>query len=307
MFRKTLLLLASFMLIANYALLAQDDEDDSTGGKWYSWGEHEWFDWHLHGKPFVEVSYGFGTPKHQNITSKFANVGLAEIKLGHVSMDTYYEDNIIEFEEKYVFASKISTDLKSSNVSIDEMKSVLDRFGFASRSGYGYKLGQFEILPYHATGFAWSRLVMKTYPSQFYMVAVPPITYDQAVTDTDILNLFQNTFRFGTVWEGGVRCDVSNFFSLNAGYEAAIIFPRHLFGYHLLSFAIEEGGLGLLDHFIDEVGDSSPYAAPVVNFVLKNGFSYLFYSLKKDKMNWPFDTAAPLTYETFKFGVTFTF
>lgn len=306
MIRKTLLLLASFMLLANYSLLAQD-EDDSTGGRWYSWGEHEWFDWHFHGKPFIEVNYGFGMPKHKNITSKFADVGFAEIKLGHVSMDTYYEQNVIEFEEKYVFASKLSTDLKSSSVAIDEMKSSLERFGFASRSGYGYKFGELEILPYHATGFAWSRLLMKTYPAQFYTVAVPPITYDQAVNDTDVLNLFHDAFRFGTVWEGGVRCDVSNVFSLNAGYEAAVIFPRHLFFYHLISFGIEEGALGLLDHFIDEVGDSSPHSVPVVNFVLKNGLSYLFYTLKKDKMNWPFDTAAPLTYETFNFGVTFTF
>lgn len=294
------------MLIANYSLLAQDEED-STGGRWYSWGEHEWFDWHFHGKPFIEVNYGFGSPKHSKIASKFADVGLGEIKLGHVSMDTYYEKNIIQFDEKYIFASKLSTSFKSMNISIDEMNSVLERFGFASRSGYGYKFGQLEILPYHATGFAWSRLVMKTYPAQFYLVAVPPITYDQAVNDTDILNLFHDAFRFGTIWEGGIRCDISNFVSLNTGYEAAVIFPRHLFGKHLLSFAIEEGGLGLLDHFIDEIGDSSPVAAPIVNFLLKNGFSYAFYTLKKDKMNWPFDTAPSLTFETFKFGVTFTF
>lgn len=306
MVRKTLLLLVPLLLISNCALLAQDEED-STGGKWYSWGEHEWFDWHFRGKPFVEVNYGLGTPKHQKITSKFAGVGLAEIKLGYISTDTYYENNIIEFKEKYVFASKISTSFKSSSVRFDEMNSVLERFGFASRSGYGYRFGQLKILPYHSTGFAWSRLIMKTYPAQFYPFTIPLITYDQAVNDTDILNLFHDALRFGTIWEGGVRFDLSNFFSLNAGYEAAVIFPRHLFGKNLISFAIEEGGLSLLDRFIDEVSDSSPYAAPAVNFVLKNGFSYLFYTLKKDKMNWPFDTAAPLTYETFKFGVTFTF
>ncbi len=305
MVRKNLLLLVTFLLIANNLSIAQKDKD-STGGKWYSWGKYEWFDWHFRGKPFVEINYGIGTPKHQKIISDFAPVGIAEIKLGHVSMDTYYENNIIEFEEKYVFASKISTDLKSSNVSIDEMKSSLERFGFASRSGYGYKSGELKILPYHATGFAWSRLIMKTYPAQFYLIAVPPITYSQAVNDTDILNQFHGALRFGTIWESGVRFDVSNFVSLNAGYEAAVIFPRHLFGKYLLSFAIEEGGLGLLDRFIDEIGNSSPYAAPIVNFVLKNSFSYLFYSLKKDKMNWPFDTAAPLTYETFKFGFMFT-
>ena len=306
MFRKILLLVSAFIFIANYYLHAQE-EADSLRIKWYSWGDHEWFDWHFHGKPFIEVNYGFGSPKHQKITSKFADIGWGEVKLGHTTMDAYYDNNIVEFHEKYVFASKLSTDFKSSNINIDEMNSVIERFGFASRGGYGYKFGQLEILPYHATGFAWSRLVMNTYPAQFYTVAVPHISYDQAVNDTDILNLFNDAVRFGTVWEGGIRLDFSSFVSLNAGYEAAVIFPRHLFGMHLLSFAIEEGGLGLLDHFIDEIGDSSPYAAPIVNFLLKNGFSYAFYTLKKDKMNWPFDTVAPLTYETFKFGITFTF
>ncbi|MFA7228081.1 MAG: hypothetical protein WC061_03515, partial [Melioribacteraceae bacterium] len=73
------------------------------------------------------------------------------------------------------------------------------------------------------------------------------------------------------------------------------------------SLIIEEGAKGILNHFIDKVADSSPYAAPIVNFFLKNGLSYAFFSLKKANMNWPFSTESPLTYETFKFGITFTF
>ena len=63
----------------------------------------------------------------------------------------------------------------------------------------------------------------------------------------------------------------------------------------------------MLDNFIDEVSDSSPYATPVVDFLLNNGLSYAFFTLKKDRMNWPFETEAPLTYETIKLGITITF
>jgi hypothetical protein len=31
------------------------------------------------------------------------------------------------------------------------------------------------------------------------------------------------------------------------------------------------------------------------------------YQLRQEKMNWPFNTAPPLAYDQFKFGVTFVF
>ncbi|HSP87628.1 MAG TPA: hypothetical protein VLN45_05810, partial [Ignavibacteriaceae bacterium] len=62
-----------------------------------------------------------------------------------------------------------------------------------------------------------------------------------------------------------------------------------------------------LDSFVDEIMDSSPYAAPIVGFVLKCALSYGVYELRQDKMNWPFKSAAPLAYDQFKFGMTFTF
>ena len=70
--------------------------------------------------------------------------------------------------------------------------------------------------------------------------------------------------------------------------------------------AIEWIGVGAVEIFTKEVLESSPAAGPIVSFVLKNGLSYAFYTFKKQKMNWPFNTETPLTYETLKLGVTFT-
>jgi hypothetical protein len=53
--------------------------------------------------------------------------------------------------------------------------------------------------------------------------------------------------------------------------------------------------------------DVSPAAAPIVNFVLKNGLSYGMYQLRKEKMNYPFESEAPILNDTFKIGVTFIF
>jgi len=306
MIRKMFLCVTVLFLFTNINLFAQD-EKDSTESKWYNWGDHEWFHWEFHGKPFIELNYGFGTPKQSKLVSKYADVGVAELKLGYASRDSYYEESIIQFHDKFAFASKLSADLKSSTATLGEMKSDLWRFGFANRTGYGYKMKDVSILLYHGEGFVWSKLDMKDYPAQFYYALNPPMSIDDAIHDTDILNRFHDAFRFGTVNEGGVKFEVASFVSLDAGYEMSVIFPRHLFWKHLGSYIIEKGADGLLNHFIDEVADSSPYAGPIVDFVLRNGLSYAFFALKKDNMNWPFATEAPLTYETFKFGITFTF
>jgi len=313
MLRKIFLLVFSLLFIGTLNLSAQDEEDTTATTKsehhwkWFEWNKHEWFKWHFHGKPFIELNYGLGVLKHDKLVSKFADVGQLEIKLGYATHDEFYEDDLIDFKERYLFVSKIGSQLKSQDIPLGKMETSLWRFGFAQRTGYGYNLGEVSILPYHESGFSWSRLDVQTYPAQFFLLVNPPLSLEDARTDTEILNRFHDATRFGTIWEGGARVEFAKSFSVNAGYEASVIFPRHMFWYHAGSFVIEEVGLHLLDEFIDEVADSSPYAAPVVNFLLKNGFSYAFYSLKKEKMNWPFNTEAPLTYETFKLGVTFTF
>jgi hypothetical protein len=63
----------------------------------------------------------------------------------------------------------------------------------------------------------------------------------------------------------------------------------------------------MLDSFVKEIVRSSPYSGPIVNFILKNGFAYAMYELRKEKMHWPFNSAEPLMYNSYKAGMTFTF
>lgn len=309
MLRKLLLCFSFFFILQTINVNAQvedsleteDEEyfDDDEGWDWnWDW-EENWWRWEK-GKPTIEISYGLSETKHDKFKSSFAKVGFAEIKLGYASMDN--DDGIVnEFNEKYGFISRLATSLHSDKAKGSELSSDLIRFGFGRRSGYCYDFGQFRILPYTENSAVWSKLEMKDYPVG--------ITYNSndAVNDTEILQRFDKEFRFGTSAEGGIRFELGHLISFNAGYETAVIFPRHMFWKHLGSFAIEAAGLNVIDNFVDEVFDSSPAATPIVNFLLKNGFSYAFYTLKKENMNWPFKTESPLTYETFKFGVTFTF
>jgi hypothetical protein len=72
-----------------------------------------------------------------------------------------------------------------------------------------------------------------------------------------------------------------------------------------------EGGLrfgtSADDYFIKEIFYASPSAGPIVYFLLKNALSYGIYELRQEKMNWPFSSAPPLSFDSFRFGLMFTF
>jgi hypothetical protein len=191
-----------------------------------------------------------------------------------------------------MFLSYISTEL-SKKKEADGLKSNLWRFGATWSSGYGYDLGGLSLIFFNSGSLVWSRLDMKDLPADSL--------------DNYRMERFNNSFRFGTSAEAGIRLKISPFLAIQGDYERSIIFERHLFWKWAGSEIIYLGGLGIIDSFVDEIRDSSPYAVPLVSFVLKGALSYGIYELKQTKMNWPFKTVSPLAYNQFKFGVTIIF
>lgn len=316
---KKLFLLIFSILILGTPLFSQvidstDTENDEEFFErkhdrwWKNWDEKDWTEWEFRGAPFIEASYGIGKVTNKNMFYDFKRIGLAEIKLGYATREDFFDEKVVEFSDKYFFISRLGSDIIETDPKINELRNEMWRFGFAKRNGYGYKFGNFSILPYHASGFVWSRLHMKDFPpSAWIAIYPPPPGQAEAIADREFLDRINDSFRFGTNIESGINFDIASTVGINLGYEASVLFPRHMFWKHLGSMIIEGAGMGLLEKFIDEVSDSSPLSVPFVNFVLKGAYSYAFHSLKKDKMNWPFSTEAPLTYETIKFGMTFTF
>ncbi|MCF8261917.1 MAG: hypothetical protein K9J12_14150 [Melioribacteraceae bacterium] len=260
------------------------------------WNDWDWDDdsWYDYSTPFIEFNAGLSEIKHDAFINKFSDVGLGELKLGFSSRDSFYKGVVFEMEDKYFFVSNLSTELHVDEPEAVSLDSKLWRFGFGKRSGYGYDFSGFGIFPYTTSGYSLSKLQMSEYPF------VP-------LEDIKVLDRFNEAIRFGSTVEGGLQLSIVNTISFDIGYEASTIFPRYLIWKHLGSAIIEEAGLSFLDHFIDEVVDASPAVGPIINFLLKNGYRYAAYSLKKGDMNWPFPTEEPLTYETVKVGITFTF
>jgi hypothetical protein len=288
-------LLLSMILMLTTALLFAQNRNSSLFN--YSSTDYDYsfgFEWDELSNPMIELNYGSANFKQKNFSSNFFKTGIAEIKLGYSTVEEYYKRPILEFHEKFLFVSFLSEELKSKTN--NENGTLLEtwRFGFANRNGYGYSAGSISILPYHQDGFVWSNVSTE-------------MSNQLSENDRNILDRYEDTFRFGSQSEGGVRIEFSEFFSLNFAYEATVIFPRHLFWKWAGSESIKYIGLGALSYFTDEIIESTPEAGPVINFILQNAFAYGFYSLQRNKINWPFSSETPLTLETFKIGMSFTF
>lgn len=308
-----LLSILLIMLASSFLTFAQEpdsslvgdvkpSEDTTYDESWDNW-EEEWDkdqkDWEeefghfrVKGQPSISLNYGFAKMKRKDLSSPFTNPGSIQLKLGYVKeRNIKKNENIIDYSDHYFHLSNITSDL-GTNTDVD-YKSNNWKFGLGNTSGYGYKIGNSAILLNHGFSLDWTRLDIKS-------------AFKNPV-DSTILTKYNRSFRFGTSWIGSAQIRVIPQVAIDVAYERAVIFERHLFWKWAGSVVVEAAGQIAVDQFVNAVIKSSSYAAPVVSFVLKNALSYGMYELRKDKMNYPFETASPVALDQFKVGLTFVF
>ncbi len=305
--QKVKFLIVLFALTFSQIIVAQDDSTKTEKDWEWHWNWHEmdeWDDWGIDfgfqkSRPTISLQYGLAKLDREDLQSQFVDPNLLEIKLGYIKESKAWEtDNIIKHNYRFIYLSNESSKLAGKNSIGAEIESDMWRFGFGRSSGYGYNLGESSaIIPYYSYTMNWSNIDFK-FPDILTLVPDP---------DNDVLNLYDESFRFGTSSEGGVRIKVLDNLMLDAGYERSIVFQRHLFWKWAGSAIIETAAQGLIDGFVSEVFESSPAAGPIVNFILKNGLAYGIYELRQKKMNWPFSSEAPIAIDQFKFGITVVF
>ena len=284
------------ILIIPFYSFAQDSTKakDKKGWKW-EWDDFdEWKVW-KNKQPAISINYGFSDISRKDVEAPFADNNLLELKLGYRSKRmTKYADYIEKSTYNYLFLNRNTTNLAGGSGTTGDIETQNWQFGAGWSKEYGYKIGEdASINPYYTSSMNWTRI---------------DFANDSLSTkDERIKLLYNETFRFGTSSETGVRIQPIKLITLEAGYERAIVFERHLFWKWAGSGIIEVAANGLLDVFIKEVFKSSPAAGPIVFFVLKSALSYGIYELRQDKMNWPFSSAPPVALNNIKFGVTFTF
>ncbi len=260
-------------------------------------------------RPWIEINYGGGNLRQNDFSGFFQPLGQGQIKLGYSSI-TSDSDNILDENTDFIFFSMLSDRYKISSSEDNKVRSDSWQFGFGYRNGFGYDLGTVTVSPYNQRGAIWSMLDVTDH---YYRDVIdnPGDRLDPESGDFseegNMLNRFDGTFRFGLMQEGGINFYISRFVGIGVGYEFNTILPRVLFWKAGASLLLHEVAQGSVTYFIQEIMDSSPAAGPVVYFLLKNGLSFAYYSLTKKYSNWPFETETPLTYETFKFNVSFAF
>lgn len=289
--------------------LAQEDSTETENDKWeWHWGKKDDVKWNWEddfdfgfskSHPAISLNYGFAQIDRNDLNKQFVKPNLAELKLGYIKEKAAWgKDDLINHSYRNVFIANESNKLAGKDVVGLEVESDMWRFGFERTKGFGYKTSENSaIILYNGYSLNWSRIDFR-YPDILTLLPDKEI---------EILNLYDESFRFGTSGIGGTRIKMIDNLMLDASYERSIVFQRHLFWKWAGSVIIESVAQGLVDKFIDEIFKSSPYAGPVVNFFLKNALSYGIYELRQEKMNWPFNSEAPLSYDQFKFGLTFVF
>ena len=274
-----------------------DSQDNNVGDtiaeKWDDIGSHM-FDFKIKGAPTISFNYGASKMNLKSINQNFTKLGMLELKVGYSTEKSINgSDNVVKYKFNYLHISNFTPDL-AGNKNNSDLNTNVWRLGLGWASGYGYNFGGgFSIIPYHSGSIDWTKMDMHSTPA--------------ATADIRTTDLFNKDIRFGNSFQGGIQFKFMNSVAIEASYERSVVYPRHLFWKWGMGMVIEGAGQGLVDLFIDKVLDSSPAAAPIVNFLLKNALSYGIYELRQDKMNWPFETAAPLAFDQFKVGIAMVF
>lgn len=170
------------------------------------------------------------------------------------------------------------------------------RIGVASRNGYGYKFGSGnEGVSFLHGSSALSWTVLNADDDSL------------AIATNQPLARFGSGLRFGEAWMPAIEFRVADPVSIQLQYTWAQVYPRHMFWYWLGSGTIEAVADGLTVWFVKEIGLTSPTVTPIMYFLLRNGVSAAFKALRANRMNWPFNTEAPLNMHTFSIGATVQF
>jgi len=251
--------------------------------------------------PIVSVNYGIVTPffhKDAEPNDIFSTNSL-NVRLGMATMRPLRSDpdSVVFRHSQSLFSftsynRKLgSYDTESENITANGWS-----FGLESGGGYGLKSGDHDFLYFNSiSGLTWTHLTFKEMKA------------DTIVPLSSNLESFTGQARFGNSFEANIAVYPIENLGITVGYERAMIFPRHMFWYWAGSSILQSIANGLGDWFAKEIIKKNPVAGAMMHFVLTNAINYGFYELRKGAMNWPFDTAHPLLYDSFKVGLGLKF
>lgn len=314
--KKIMTLLLGLLVISSVSVFAQDttkttmqdptkdsinfDDYNLLGGsklkKWMSFSGCT-KSYILNEAPTINIQYGnsAGDYQHKRFNSDIVENGIIAANLGYTSISRLNKSYLLEYDFSSLSISNMNRELFAKDeIASEEFKTRLWRLGLSSADGYGWALNDdVYFVLYHSSGINWNTLDVKSK------------SLDSA--SNHAINVFGKQTRYGKHFAGGAKVFLTKHIALNAEYEKSMIYPRHMFWKDMLSSIIEASAQGIAGAFIGKIEKEAPAIVPIVHFILKNGISYGFYELYKEKMNWPVKTAAPYINENLKVGIDFIF
>jgi glycerophosphoryl diester phosphodiesterase len=253
-------------------------------------------DFWFQSRTIIELTYGIGKPRQSNFTGSFAPVGNWELKLGRSELDKFSQTNA-SLNEWYTFVSYINTSSALGKVEPNEVSTKFYRFGFGRTEGLGYFGLNHSFIPYVSQSLLWTKL-------DDYGFTQNSSETDLSTNDEEIINRYVDAFRFSDRVLYGFKFDILSSVQLVANYETSIIYPRHLVLKWTVSFILAQAGYRAIDYALGKFVDDYPVVGPIINMIVKSGYLYCYYLVRKENMNWPFSTEAPLRYEAFNLGIS---
>jgi hypothetical protein len=246
-------------------------------------------------KPSVSVAFGtqgsIYTAPNTPITFRYFDASLGYIN----EQVPYLLNGVSKYGHQYLFLSnQTNVDVSLSFNPLTDIESNVWRAGLGSRQGYGYRSGSFSLTPYHGNALVWTNIAY----TNFALLSE---------SEQRLLSDYNNAVRFGSTTESGVRLGFVEPIALDVSFQRTLVMRRFVFWQWIGSYGLEALSQALLDGFIREIYKSSPAFAPIMNFALKNGLAYGIYQLRREKMNTPFESEAPIHFDMFRIGFTFSF
>jgi|GEM_PF-6372348 len=260
-----------------------DDEDNIL-----DWGKKS---------PSIEVDYIKNNFHITTLSSEelFVPTNTMRIKLGY----SYKSEKSIankHFEKFLVLG--LADERMNKNYDLAPILPEVWSAGFISRTAYSYGNENIAIMPYYGSGAGFYTFKNKA------NYAVP----FSGLSDFNAISRYADEdFHYMHDYESGLRLLLGETVGIKAGYSFNVHYPRFMTWQYLGSVLVYSAGYLSLEKFDKWAISNSPILGSIFDAVLMSGYNYLFYSFQKEKMNWPFETEAPLTNEGLTFGLSIKF
>ena len=294
--RKLIYILATLLLIVS--AVKAEEKDSENGDSNFDKFLKRLYDRpvFVKNRPTLMLLYGYSGLSFAGNTfsTDIAPVYPLEFIYGFTRFDERLDvDGIIRYDSEFAFLRNVSSHLKPDNVTPEGITTDAWEFGIGITDGFGYLPGGRKLILYHSGAWKWSRIDVEFLP------AIPE--------DRRRMARYDEEYRFGTFWRGGIRAEIASPLYLDVGYEHTVISPDFHFLKFTGSWLIENISQRWVDFVEMELIEVHGENWPWFNWIVKNGLSFALYELRRNNVYWPFESREPLNYDSFRVGFTFIF